>query len=568
MPFLDSPSADDPPEARTHGATERRRRGRRPARHARGLFAAAALGVILVAGVGCSRSAGEAGDGGLPDIFLLTVDTLRADHLGAYGHEPARTPTIDALAARGTLFERAYTPLPRTTPGLASLLTGLLPVRHGSREVGDPIDDVPLLSELLSARGYATLGVSGNGAAGGRQNLGRGFDQLLAGRRELPGTEAGPLTTKALELVDGATLNAETPLFLWVHYVDPHFPYRPPKPWREGAGGEECLELIDGRWKESHIDVFDDVDGVSSRALESCRRLYDAEIAYVDAELRRLLDGLAERGRPADDALVVFTADHGENLGERRLFYEHGPHVHDASLRVPLIVAGPGVATRRDSDTARLEDLMPTILSLLGVPDTDRPASDGVDLGPRLRPPPFGLELARRTDEPPPVLAESGSVLHLRSVRSLVSGRADARSCTHGPRFSLCGRDGEAMLLFDRDADPGLTVDVASEHPEAIEALLEQRQRWPAESARELAVLDGRFKLVATPERGGGWKRALYDLEADPGERRDVAGRHPEVVEQLGVRLDALAAEIGAVAPAEARDDEALATLRALGYVE
>jgi arylsulfatase A-like enzyme len=136
---------------------------------------ALALGAVLV--TACSERSDEAqGKGGdaqqQPDVLVITVDTLRPDHLGSYGHTYAETPTIDALAGESIVFHQAYTTIPRTTPGIASLMTGLWPHRHGSREVHDPIRELPTLASVLRRAGYATVGVTGNGAAGEKQRLG------------------------------------------------------------------------------------------------------------------------------------------------------------------------------------------------------------------------------------------------------------------------------------------------------------------------------------------------------------------------------------------------------------
>ncbi len=518
-----------------------------------------------------------------PDVLLLTVDTLRADRLGVDGYAPARTPNLDALAARGVYFAQAVTPMPRTTPGLASLLSGLWPQHHGSREVGDPMTAGTTLAQVLAGRGYRTLAVSTNASAGPKQNLAAGFERFVTYEdiverygdrlyRDL--TDAPPdgvgwaeaTTREAVELVRQAA--PEEPLFLWVFYFDPHFFYRPPSPWQDGVAADRCWRL----YQELAADhpraglVFAGRDQEGRRALPHCSALYDAEVAYFDHELGRLIAALRDLGR-FDDALVVFTADHGENLGEGGLYYEHGDNVHDASLRVPLIFTGPGIARARvDRGSASLVDVAPTVLSWLGVPAGERPASDGVDLAPRLhRRGPDGRQGTERV-----VFAESAGAMWNHNFERLTTGRTWGRVCVNGPRYSLCQdlrQEPGVYRLYDHRQDPALTRDLAADHPEEVARLLEAWQRWPPESARLRAARTPRFKLVARPLLAGGYTSALYDLAADPAEVRDVGGEHPEVAARLAAALERWAAGIPEPVP-QAPDPELEKVLRSLGYIQ
>ena len=492
-----------------------------------------------------------------PDLVLVTVDTLRADHLGAYGYAGASTPTIDALARRGRLFTQATTPIPRTTPALASLLTGLWPQHHGSREVAAPMDARTTLAEVLAGRGYATAGVSANEAAGARQNLQRGFERF-AGEADLPGDRAGFVTDRALELARAAP--REKPLFLWVHYTDPHYTYNPPGDFDPGPAAEPCRALM-AEVKSRRLSkgaLQTDRGGVTSAALPACVLLYDAEIAYADSEIGRLLGGLHDAGR-LQHAFVVFTADHGENLGEAGVYLEHGPSVHDASLRVPLVIAGPGVEPGVDEGVARLEDLAPTLLALLQVPEAQRPRTDGADLSARIRGRAHGSDAV--------AFAESASAFHAESVAFPFSGRIDARHCYNGERWSLCDERGGRTALYDHLADPDLRRDLAREHPDVLGALREARERWRPEQLRERAVRTPRWKLVEHPRLDGPPRRALYDLAADPGETRDASAEHPEVAAELGAQLERWSAALDA-SPVPAPGATDIEALRALGYVD
>ena len=512
---------------------------------ARGLLVAVLAAVALCASCGSSDR--------LPDVIFITVDTLRTDRLGVAGHDLARTPVIDGLAASGTFFSQATTPFPRTTPGLASLMTGLWPQHHGSREVGQPMDPPATLAELLADHGYATVGFSANRVAGALEGFGRGFEQLVVQH----GMVADDATSSALQLVQ--QVEPERPLFLWVHYIDPHFPYLPPSHIVDPSDAPLCEELGNSLLRRREIAglIHTDFEGRSSAALQDCSTLYDGEIAFVDASMGTLLDRLRTLGR-LDRAIIVFTSDHGENLGEGDLFYEHGPDVQDASLRVPLIFSGESIAGGRvDPGVARLEDVVPTLLSLLGL---DAIPADGVDLSPRLR----EAKSSGKVEEPVAV-AESGFALNFELWGSVVSGRPGHIRCANDERFSLCVFPDSRRGLFDRERDPHYERDVSRDHPEVVRRLVRATVLWPGTTARQRTARTTEFKLVEYPSLDGGYRRALYDLRADPGESRDVAGEHPDVVQRLAEQLEA--AQIPAAESFELSEEQ-LEALRSLGYTQ
>jgi len=517
---------------------------------------------------------------------VISVDTLRLDHLGVAGHRGARTPRIDALIRSGTWFAEAITPLPRTSPAIASLLTGLDPAGHGCRAVGEAIHGGTTLAELLARRGYVTVGVSSSAVAGPGQGLDRGFRDfadwdeikrrypeiveppepaavIASGKAPVRVGWAEATTRTALTLVEGEGRDA--PVHLWVHYWDPHMLYSPPTPWLQQVDAPACWALYEEyaerapglMWR-----VRGGFDEQVREAVSDCRKLYDAEIAYTDHEIGRLVDEIAAlRDRPS---LLVFTADHGENFGEEGSFFEHGDNAHDSALRVPLAVAGPGVAAGRvDRGSASLADVVPTLLALLGVPPGERPPADGRELTGRLTP--SGEPLG--PDDGYAVFSESGVVPRNQFFRTLLTGRAAYRACINGERYTLCDRhDGEESepRLYDHDADPALTRDVADQHPAVVARLREARKLWPVESARIRVARTPRFKLVQRPLLEGGYSDELYDLRADPEESRDVADRHPEIVTRLRSALAAWDRPHGSAGPI---DPETLESLRSLGYL-
>jgi arylsulfatase len=338
--------------------------------------------LILVAAP-ASIACAAVGAASRPNIVLITADTLRADHLGAYGYPKARTPAIDGMFKIGMRFDRALTPFPRTTPALASLMTGLWPQNHGSREVSDPFTKGTTLAQVLVKNGYAAYGVSANWVASRKQNMQQGFQGFISMKRMQTEDRGAYVTGRALKLSRRAP--KDKPLFLWTHYMDPHFPYNPPKDFKGAPPGESCKKIMRAISKKKlRLAV---VQGnrarLGERTLEDCRQLYDAEITYMDTQIARLLEGLTKAGR-LENVILVFTSDHGEAFGDAGLYYEHGSTVHGSVLRVPLLIAAPGVKPGADAEVMRLEDLMPTILALAGIPKGEWPSMNGVDQGWRL----------------------------------------------------------------------------------------------------------------------------------------------------------------------------------------
>lgn len=491
-----------------------------------------------------------------PNLFLITVDTLRADRIGAYGYAQAETPAIDSLARRGRMFLQATTPFPRTTPAIASLFTGLEPAHHGSREIWQPFTHGTTLAEVLQSAGYTTIGVSANPAAGGKQHLDRGFDHFVEADA-LPDDAAAHVVDAVLAVVD--SLSSAQGLFVWVHFMDPHFPYDPPQPVEAPACRQLMQDIAAGRLRMGHVEG--DALGSSSRALKDCSRLYDAEIHNADLHIGRLLDSLQAAGL-TQGAFTLLTSDHGENLGEDGLYYGHGPSLHDASVRVPLILVGPGVETGADGLPIRLEDVAPTLLSLLGLSvarDHPPTAIDGVDLAGRVR--------GQATHTPPPLARiEAGSALNVSYTDRIFSGRAHSRSCIHDDRFSLCSFPGKPAHLYDHQKDPWLEQDVSAGFPEARERLLACSRRWQPEQVRERAVRDGRFKMIERPRLEGGYAQFLYDLRQDPAEQLDATARLPVVARRLAQALQAWSTVAPSVPAATAPEDAK--TLRSLGYIE
>ncbi len=295
------------------------------------------IGFACLAVLSCDR-----GPDGPRNVILVTLDTTRADRLGCYGHERAITPVLDSLAARGVVFEQAFTSVPITLPAHSSILTGLYPTRHGVRDNGVFVlsDDFETVAERLHAHGYQTGAFVSAFVLEKSFGTAQGFttyDDRFYGERSALLT-----ARRAAHWLDD--LDPERPFFLWLHFYDPHVPLDAPEPYRSLPG----------------LDP------------------YDQEVATMDAGLGIFLEALRAHGLD-DRTDLLLVGDHGEGLGDHGE-YEHGLFLYDATLHVPLILvrADGRSAGRRQTELAHIQDVAPTLLAMAGV---DPPAPiDGHDL--------------------------------------------------------------------------------------------------------------------------------------------------------------------------------------------
>lgn len=337
-------------------------------RTSRRLLALAALALL----VGCG------GEPARPHIFLLSVDTLRADYLEPYGFDVVATPTTARLAADGTLFTRAMTPMGITVPVHATMLTGLMPRTHGVRaNVHRLGQDVPVIAARLSEAGYRTASILSLGMMNFISGLDRGFDhasdRIEAGRA----FKRGDAETLELALDWLAGQDGDTPLFMLLHLYDVHAPHLPTPhtPMPEGYDGP----LADGISVETLYDPARPLLG-NPAELAALRALYAGEAAEADARVGRFLEALAEQDL-LDDSVVIFVADHGQGLGENG-YFGHGPTLEQTVLHVPIIVRDfrKNPDPRRVTETVGLLDIAPTILSLAGLDAGRLPGRDLLDL--------------------------------------------------------------------------------------------------------------------------------------------------------------------------------------------
>lgn len=444
----------------------------------RGLPRVAVLALVAVVLLACGPSPGDR-----PDILLISIDTLRPDHLGCFGAEPSPTPALDDLCREALVFEQAIAQAPSTLPSHASMFTSLVPQHHGASFAAQrPLADGHVtLAEVLAEAGYRTAAFHDGGQIAGVWGLGQGFEVY----EELGLDRFEAVIERGLAWLDG--LGADEPFFLFLHTYEVHAPYTPTEAdlaaIEEMRGGEPYEGWLGGTVGIRELRRLNrDLDSTAPADRRHVRAAYDAEILSMDRALGELIAGLRARGL-WDDTVVVFTSDHGEEMGEHGQIGRHSHTLYDELLRVPLVwkPAGETVPGRRVRPMVRSVDIAPTLLDTAGVTAPD---------------------------------AFTG-----RSLLPLVAGR-----------------DG---------APPWAVAQLDAAGPTPPEAL-----RGP------------RWKLFDT---------RLYDLQRDPGESRNVAGRHPEIVRELSAALERLTAADPDAPGAEADridlDAETRERLEALGYL-
>jgi len=325
------------------------------------------LAVALALGLlGLAACAGEPAP---RTLLLITVDTLRADSVGAYGGPLARTPEIDALAASGALFERAIAAAASTIPSHATIMTGLPPRRHsaGARNGDTRLDGAATVADALARAGFRTAAFVSNAVLQRRSGLDRGFAHY---DERLPETEGTRLVYERLapDTVAAATswlaAQGDADVFLWVHLQDPHGPYTPPATWLErtpphdGDGRE--LEISRRDNPRNAIPAYQAIDG--ERRVGTYLRRYAAEVSFADEAVGALVRAARARG----EAAIVLTADHGESLGEGGYYFQHGHASTPDLARVPFVVAAPGIAPQRRGELVGHIDVASTLLALAG----------------------------------------------------------------------------------------------------------------------------------------------------------------------------------------------------------
>jgi len=468
------------------------------------MVAGSIAGLVLLAG--CSRErAATPGSGGPPrHVFLITVDTLRGDHVSFDGYGRATTPALSRLAAQGVVFEQAYCQWPKTGTSFASMFTGRYPQTTGLMHratIRIPAEYLSL-PQLFQGAGYRTVGVVSNPVLGTDLGWNNGFDDFAEtwGGGQFPDdphafrplVHAGRVNSLALPLLEKH--RADDRLFVWIHYSDPHAPYVLPAGATNPFVGDR-LYTQDEKLRKHQLRGYA-LDGPLE--LRFYVSQYDANVLVVDRAVDQLLAKARELGL-LDDALIIFTADHGESLGEHGSYFEHGPLPYNTTAHVPLFMVRTGTqiaAGRRVERPVELVDLFPTLRDLVA----PQRAVDGLE-GKSLVP-----FLGRSTPDPD-------------AFRFAFSEAGEP------PRHYRMVQDGKWKLIYE----PGV------ERP--------QRRDIP-----------------------GGLE--LYDLASDPGETRNLATQETEQVRRLRRELLSWMKTAQPKVVPEGEDEESLRALRALGYVK
>ncbi len=388
------------------------------------LIATLALGCALALH-GCRNDPGVPSG---PNILFISVDTLRADHLGFYGYPKPTSPHLDQLAAESVVFEHTIAASPWTLPSFSSIMTSALPTTHGVTGYNSSLDpSFPTLAEVLRNAGYETAAVTCHIYQGTRHGLHQGFIHF---DEEIVQTEsqwsyaqnAEPVTDRGVRWIEQkAAAGEDRPWFLWLHYFDTHDLYLEHPEYAETLGSTTELER------------------------------YDGEIAYTDAQIARVLDAL-EAGGLDDDTIIVFISDHGEE------FLDHGAKLHGHALyeelvRVPFFVRVPGIEPRRVQQTVRHIDIFPTLCELADV--APRGARQGRSIVPLMR---------GETLPEVPALSEV-SLLERNNLRSIVQD---------GWKLIVRAADGdqpEDVKLFELSTDPLERDERSAAEPERVKAL-------------------------------------------------------------------------------------------------
>jgi choline-sulfatase len=428
----------------------------------------AALLVAAVASGACGSPSQTVRSEVPQHLILITIDTLRADRVGAYGYARARTPRIDALATKGVRFDAAFATAPITLPSHASLLTGVYPPGHGSRHNGMAVhENVPTLATILANAGFTTGAFVSAFPLDRRFGIDRGFstydDRLPRGNRgqalnERPGRIVVDEAQRWIEA------SRERRMFLWVHLFEPHAPYGDPRSGRSASDR------------------------------------YDDDVAEADVQVGRLMEAL---GSEASRSLVVVASDHGEAFGEHGEV-THSLFVYDTTLRVPLLISAPGIPSKVITQPVSLVDVLPTVVALLGM----KPANvDGTDLSPAFG----GAALQDRE-----LYAESYAPL-------LDFGWSPLRTMRSGG-FKFI--EAPAAELYDLSKDLGETSNVLAQHGPKAAALRDRVQRFPPPVFEQASVDKdslGRLQSLGYLARGGG--SPASGPRPDPKDRRVLAAK-------------------------------------------
>ena len=450
--------------------------------HSRTLLWLLAVAAALLAGCRQQATAPPVEVQPLPTpsrIFFITVDTLRADHLGAYGYPRATSPNLDRLAAEGVLFRRAIAQWPKTTPSFGSIFTGQYPQTNGMthRAARGLYESFETLAEMLQGAGYFTAAVISNPVL--RKSLGwdQGFDKYWQSWKT--DEDLGSDSVKYREVINAQRVNSMAPYllervsphersFVWIHYSDPHTPYLLPPETPNPFLGDE-YDVGDEQVPE---DLAAKLRIGDETRLGFYVAQYDANVLEADRAIGEILQIADDRGL-LENALVIITSDHGEAMGEHDSYFRHGPLPYNTGSHVPLIFYYPGVIEGGQVVETPVEmiDLYPTLAEIVsGEPPAE---IEGTSLVPLLRDP------SRMSDSEDHAYAfsEAGQPLSLRHYyRSIQDGRW---KLVYHPATSEDGEEAPVLFeLYDLEADPLELTDLAGGHAEEFDRVWGELSGW------------------------------------------------------------------------------------------
>jgi arylsulfatase A-like enzyme len=472
------------------------------------------------------RDPGVESAGFKPNIILISIDTLRADHLGCYGYERETTPSIDRLSQDSVLFSHTYSPTDSTLPSHMSMLTSLYPTNHGlvTMPLGGPqgeslsLDPAILtLSDLLRKEGYATSAFTGGAQVSSQFGFSKGFDFYQENKGSILNDTAESLSEKTSEWL---LMNQDKKFFLFLHTYQVHAPYTPPSPY------DDSFLSKNAKWKEADIiKILASRQGKYSQLTQDEREnliaLYDGEIKYTDEQFIQPLISQLKKLNLYDQSMIIFTADHGEEFYEHK-GWEHSHSVYNENIHVPLIIKFPYSKHRgkKVESTARITDILPTILEEVGIKKKNL-RFDGRDLS------------------------------------ELIDGKENSPRTSIGFNFYAEYKDPKDMALrFSL-----LKITIINDRFKLI-----LNEEYPKDSSR-------RIFWTYNPPPFSLSRRELYDIKNDFRETKNIAETNPEAVRMLmdsvePFRQTAKEISLQTFRGQRALDKETEERLRALGYIK
>ena len=539
------------------------------------------LPLLLIAG--CSPVPGPDARGAAPPrgVILISIDTLAANHLGAYGYQLGTSPFFDTLAERGVLFENAFAQYPSTLVSHISMFTGLYPREHGVYPPAKALStEIEMLPERFAAHGFRTAGFTEGGFVARNFGFHRGFQEFADPRIERD-TDIERTFARGIEYL--RRVGPEDRFLLFLHSYSVHDPYEPPEPYRRMFWHGEPPAIFESTGRNL-TEVNEGVRTIAPEGLAYFRAMYDASVRYVDDVLEGLFRELESLGL-LEDSLVVITSDHGE------AFLEHGAmghsQVYPETLRVPLLILLPDGETGRVRSPVGLVDLPPTLYEMAGIPIPE--GLSGESRAELLRHPrsaatgqTYGEVVAGELQQTLVVNDEQGDTYQLvasslpaetdgtwvarRAAFDVPADRLSVEAVSFAePRVLEVRVDGEPRpsILLDTDWQP-VVLELSA--PPARHRVVLTAPSCASPLSLEISS-DSRclaFKVRGLPLR----RLELFNLDSDPLARNDLSRQRPELLRRLAARLQGLTWTTRAEPQSRELEGETLDALRALGYVD